>query len=109
MFRLPFPRVVQRDSIGNIAQACHALRRVRTTPCSLARVHLCHVPLRPYSTNGIGATPLDRDKIDGDALRKMDIDAMETISKYWIGDHSTWSHKKLLGLMVCKLQLSKHE
>lgn len=81
-------RAVRRDC--SVA-AC----RLRTTPCSFAKVNLFRLPIRP------------KGKIDGDALQELDIDAIEAQSKNWFGDHSTWSHEKLLNLMVCKLRLFK--
>jgi hypothetical protein len=84
-----------------------AARRVRTTTYSFAKSNRPHVPLRPYSASGIGSTPSNQDKIDDNALPRLDIDAMESISRHWFGDQSTWSHNKLLSLMVCKLRFVK--
>jgi hypothetical protein len=101
MFFRQLSRVVRRES--NVA-----VRRLRTTPCSFAKVNLLGLRVRLYSTSRDGKTPSNQDKIGDDTLRELDIDAIEAHSKNWFGDQSAWSHEKLLNLMVCKLRLLKN-
>jgi hypothetical protein len=93
MYCRQLPRVVRRDLRFASRQA---------TACSFAKINPLYLRVRAYSTSEKGMPHWYADKMNNEALQKLDIDAIEAFSKQRFGDATTWSHDQLLKLMVCK-------
>jgi hypothetical protein len=102
----------QHHVLSTVAQS----RAARLTCCStssyclfFAKINPLHLRARAYSTSSKGMPHWYTDKLNDEALQKLDIDAIEAFSKQRFGDATTWSHDQLLKLMVCKLDFTKIE